>query len=205
MQSITARVAIARRLAAGAAICLMLGGCAATSSHSERGFNGPGRLSATETSRGAPDVGYRAFGQVSDSIGPADFQSVRAALMAEYESWKGTPYRFGGESSAGIDCSALVQRIFRDSLDFDLPRSTRGQALIGQRVDKAALKTGDLVFFKPEQSGRHVGIYLDDGRFLHASSSKGVRISRLDNPYWQRYYWQSRRALDNAILAMRSS
>lgn len=179
-----------RYLTAGVALCLTLGGCATAPSTSESGDQQ--RASALSSAD-------EASGQTVETFG---FQNVRAALMAEYESWKGTPYRFGGESSAGIDCSALMQRIFRDGLGLDLPRSTSGQALIGQRVDKDALKTGDLVFFKPEQSGRHVGVYLGDGRFLHASSSKGVRISRLDNPYWQRYYWQSRRTLDTAMLAM---
>lgn len=129
---------------------------------------------------------------------------IEAALMAEYDTWEGTPYRFGGESSSGIDCSALVQQVFRDSFNFDLPRTTAGQVLTGRRIEKTALKAGDLVFFRPWRGDRHVGIYLGDGRFMHASSSRGVKISRLDNPYWTRHYWQSRRTLDANALAMRT-
>ncbi|MFC0267985.1 C40 family peptidase [Kushneria aurantia] len=129
---------------------------------------------------------------------------IEDALMSEYSAWKGTPYRYGGETSSGIDCSALVQRVYRDGFSFDLPRTTAGQVLTGRRVERDELKPGDLVFFKPYRGDRHVGIYIGDGRFMHASSSNGVRISELDNPYWQRHYWQSRRPLDGVNLAMLS-
>lgn len=200
MQSITTRAAFLRRVALAASLSLTLGGCAVATSPPEGAA--PNKASASYDSPGTPD---QAFNRLSDSIGTSAVDSVKATLMAEYESWKGTPYRLGGESAAGIDCSALVQRIFRDGLDLDLPRSTSGQALIGRRIDRDALKTGDLVFFKPSRSGRHVGIYLGEGRFLHASSSKGVRISHLDNPYWQRHYWQSRRASGASALALHAS
>lgn len=126
---------------------------------------------------------------------------VREALLAQHKRWAGTPYRIGGTSERGIDCSALVRNVYRDTFDLELPRSTRGQVHEGRPIDRQELQAGDLVFFRPPGRYNHVGIYVGDGYFLHASTSKGVIISRLDNSYWQRYYWQSRRALEPTHLA----
>ena len=126
---------------------------------------------------------------------------VREALMAQHQRWAGTPYRIGGTSERGIDCSALVRNVYRDTFNLELPRSTRGQIHEGRSIDRQELQAGDLVFFRPPGRYNHVGIYVGDGYFLHASTSKGVTISRLDNSYWQRYYWQSRRALEPTHLA----
>lgn len=117
-------------------------------------------------------------------------------LRKEYSSWQGTPYRLGGENKKGIDCSALVQNIYRNSFNIKLPRSTKKQAETGFFIYKNNLKIADLVFFKTGWKVRHVGIYLGDNQFLHASTSKGVMISSLDNIYWRTKYWQSRRVLD---------
>lgn len=95
--------------------------------------------------------------------------------------------------------------MFRDTFNLELPRSTYDQVHEGRPIDRQELQAGDLVFFRPPGRYNHVGIYVGDGRFLHASSSKGVMISRLDNSYWQRYYWQSRRALEPTNLAQLSS
>lgn len=127
--------------------------------------------------------------------------AVRRALLAQHQRWVGTPYRLGGTSERGIDCSALIQNVYRDTFNLQLPRTTRQQVKQGSRVDQSELQPGDLVFFNPPGALRHAGIYIGDGRFMHASSSKGVMISRLDNHYWQRYYWQSRRTLEPTHLA----
>ncbi|WP_417339105.1 C40 family peptidase [Halomonas kashgarensis] len=126
---------------------------------------------------------------------------VRRALLAQHQRWAGTPYRLGGNNERGIDCSALVQSIYLDTFNMQLPRSTRGQVHEGRPIDRQALEAGDLVFFRPPGRYDHVGIYMGDGYFLHASSSQGVTISRLDNSYWQRYYWQARRTLEPTHLA----
>lgn len=130
-------------------------------------------------------------------------QLVRQALLAQHERWVGTPYRLGGESPRGIDCSALVQNIFSDTFRFDLPRTTGEQVRQGQRVDRDDLRPGDLVFFRPSRAYRHVGIYVGEGRFLHASTSRGVMISDLDNRYWRRHYWQARRPMEPVLMAQR--
>lgn len=109
-----------------------------------------------------------------------------------YKEWRGTRYRLGGLSKAGIDCSGFVYLTFLDRLGIELPRSTHGQVYKGKEVSRAQLQTGDLVFFR---NGRvnHVGIYLEKGKFMHSSSKSGVRISSLGNTYWQRTYWKARR------------
>jgi len=110
-----------------------------------------------------------------------------------YKSWKGTPYRLGGKSKRGIDCSAFVQVGYSDVFNRLLPRTTGEQARMGRWIPRAEAKEGDLVFFKTGRSLRHVGIYLGNSEFLHASTSRGVMISRLDNPYWRQAFWQMRR------------
>ena len=119
-------------------------------------------------------------------------QVLEQKLMAFHREWKGTPYRYGGMSKRGVDCSAFVYLAYKDILGRKLPRTTADQKNLGHKVTKGNLKTGDLVFFKTGWSTRHVGIYLSDSKFLHASTSQGVMISTLNNSYWQRKYWLSR-------------
>lgn len=119
-------------------------------------------------------------------------------LRAEVEEWRGTPYVIGGNSQRGIDCSGLVQTLFVDLFGVDLPRTTEDQVRKGRSVNRDELQTGDLVFFRPAGRTRHVGIYLSDGAFAHASTSRGVTISHLDRSYWRRSYWTARRVLADA-------
>lgn len=128
---------------------------------------------------------------------------VRQALLAQHERWAGTPYRLGGDSFRGVDCSALVQHVFHETFRLELPRTTGEQVHRGDPVDRAELQPGDLVFFRPPGPYDHVGIYLGEGRFFHASTSRGVMISELDNRYWQRHFWQARRTLEPTTLAQR--
>ena len=122
-----------------------------------------------------------------------DSSTVKNKLYAQYKNWKGVKYRMGGLSKSGIDCSGFVYRTFRSQLGINIPRSTEQQSLSGTQIDKNKLKPGDLIFFKTESKVRHVGIYLENNSFLHASSSKGVMISKLDNVYWKSKYWKSKR------------
>ena len=101
----------------------------------------------------------------------------------------------GGTSRKGVDCSGLVYQTYRTKFGVAMPRSTEQQSKMGQAVRKEQLKAGDLVFFKTGVFTRHVGMYIDEGDFLHVSSSKGVMISNLDEKYWKRAYWKARRVL----------
>ncbi len=110
-----------------------------------------------------------------------------------HQRWAGTPHRLGGNSRRGIDCSAYVQRGYREVLGIELPRTVRQQRRLGIAVSYGHLRTGDLVFFRPDTYPNHVGIYLGDGTFIHVSSKKGVIRSRLDKGYWRRFFRQGRR------------
>lgn len=114
-------------------------------------------------------------------------------LQAFFLDWQGTPYRFGGESKLGIDCSAFVQKAFIYAFNHALPRTTLAQVEHSVAVDWQQKQRGDLLFFKTAPSQYHVGIYLSGKQFMHASTSKGVIVSRLDNPYWASRFWQVRR------------
>ncbi|MFH2011835.1 MAG: NlpC/P60 family protein [Pseudomonadota bacterium] len=107
------------------------------------------------------------------------------------------PYRLGGNSLNGIDCSAFVKKVY-SLIDVDLPRSARKQFLEGINVDKDELSAGDLVFFKTRASvPSHVGIYLGDNMFIHASSKdKKVRINSLETPYYMKRFIGGKKILE---------
>lgn len=124
---------------------------------------------------------------------PGDASLTPDRLLQQYAAWAGTRYRAGGLSRKGIDCSGFVYLTFQKLVGMELPRSANQQAALGQKVPAKDLRTGDLVFFKTGRRGRHVGIYLGQGRFIHASTTKGVTISSLTDRYWSRKYWQATR------------
>lgn len=116
-------------------------------------------------------------------------------ILDEYKQWRGTRHKMGGTGSRGIDCSGFVKAIYRDAFNIDLPRTTKEQAKLGKSVSFKTLQPGDLVFFKPPTYARHVGIYLSQSEFVHASKTKGVTVSRIDALYWGKYYRTARRIL----------
>jgi len=120
---------------------------------------------------------------------------IQKQLEAEYQRWQGTRHRMGGSSPSGVDCSGFVKAVYKNIFKMDLPRTTKAQATLGRSVKKTDLQAGDLVFFKPPSYPRHVGIYLSNSEFVHASKTKGVTISRMDPYYWDKYYWTARRLL----------
>ncbi len=157
-------------------ILLLLAGCSIIVGCSSSGGN-------TTTSAGAT--------QTTSSIGTSERHE--SSLFSIYNQWQGVPYRLGGTSKNGIDCSAFVQIAYRDAWQLPLPRTTKMQSKVGDNVNYEDAKYGDLVFFKTSRTTNHVGVYLGNSRFMHASTSKGVIISRLDNPYWASKFWQFRR------------
>ncbi|MEA9730494.1 C40 family peptidase [Xanthomonas campestris] len=110
----------------------------------------------------------------------------------------GTPYRYGGNTpESGFDCSGLVTYVYKDVLALSLPRTSRDLAAVqGPKIPAEKLSTGDLVFFGSSGSVSHVGIYVGEGRFVHAPSSGGtVRLDFLDGAYWRDHYSGSKRVL----------
>ena len=129
--------------------------------------------------------------QLSRQLGIPIGKRDNIALYAEAASWLGTPYRYGGTTRNGIDCSALVGNIYRSVYRRTLSRSAQDIARNDcRRIGKGSLKPGDLLFFNTSARRRrginHVGIYLKANRFLHASTSRGVIISDLRDDYYRR-------------------
>lgn len=122
-----------------------------------------------------------------------DAAVARDKLYSQYEEWKGVRYRYGGLSKRGIDCSGFVHVTFRSKFGVRLPRTTEKLSRVGAPVERSGLRTGDLVFFRTGRKVRHVGIYIENGKFLHASKNRGVMISRLNNVYWNERYWKAAR------------
>jgi cell wall-associated NlpC family hydrolase len=108
-------------------------------------------------------------------------------LYAGIDEWMGTRYRLGGSTKDGIDCSALVQILYVTQFGANLPRTAREQYDATQRISRTDLKEGDLVFFNTTGGVSHVGIYLKNNKFVHASSG-GVTISDLFEPYWEKRF-----------------
>ena len=124
-----------------------------------------------------------------------DERGIVKRLLEQYQQWKDVKYRYGGLSKSGVDCSGLVFLTFRDQFKVTLPRSTQQQAEVGTHISIAELRPGDLVLFKIGFSGRHIGIYAGEQKFLQASTSRGVIFSRLDSSYWKENFWQARRVM----------
>lgn len=114
-------------------------------------------------------------------------------LFGFLEEWYGAPYRYGGESRHGIDCSAFTCKLMDSVYDITLPRTARSQFTAGRKIVKDDLVQGDLVFFNTTGGVSHVGVYLGNNKFVHASTSGGVMISDLDDYYFRRRYVGSAR------------
>lgn len=127
---------------------------------------------------------------------PTEQQSKIKTVLQRAMALLGTPYRWGGsEPDKGFDCSGLVGYVFRNALGIELPRVSREMAKNGELInDKAKLAAGDLVFFGRRGRVDHVGIYVGEGRFVHAPSrGKDVQVSSLDTGYWSQKFMQARR------------
>lgn len=122
-------------------------------------------------------------------------------ILKDAEKYIGTPYKFGGNTSSGFDCSGFTVKVFEEN-SFNLPRRSTDQAEAGKNIDITDVKPGDLLFFATAGGSRvsHVGIVHDIGpdgevKFIHASTSKGVIISSLNEKYWNKAYLHAQRVL----------
>jgi len=132
---------------------------------------------------------------IADVLG-SDNSTTKEKVLMEIIKYLDTPYRYGGNSKDGIDCSAFTQTIYKNTLTFNLERSARLQYKQGIEIsDKEDLKFGDLVFFNTRRNVRpgHVGIFIGEDLFAHASSKKGVTISSLDHSYYKKRFMGGRR------------
>ena len=152
----------------------------------------------TSNNQLATSIEADSFSQYEES---ADTEWAKMALNKHFREWESVRYRFGGMSKQGVDCSGFVYLTFLHQFGVKLPRNTARQSKLGTTIAKNQLKTGDLVFFKTRGSitGRHVGIYLGERQFMHASTSQGVTTSSLDDLYWANAYWKAKR-LDSRFL-----
>jgi len=173
------RVPVAR-----AAACLVLGlGLLLAGCSSQRGVR-----------KAAPPISNRVWPTVQVN----DPTAVNGVLMRAL-GLVGTPYRYGGNTpDSGFDCSGLVSYVYRDMLDLRLPRTSGDLARVqGPRIDLDRLAPADLVFFGTRDNVSHVGIYVGEGRFVHAPSTGGtVRLDYLDGPYWRDHYTGARRVVN---------
>lgn len=119
----------------------------------------------------------------------------KSDIMDEIMKRLGTPYKFGGVSENAIDCSAFTQRIFLESAGIMLPRVAREQIGVGKKITRKNLQFGDLIFFYTysKSFASHVGIYLGDDLFAHASSKYGVTVSSLESSYYKKNFIEGRR------------
>ncbi len=127
----------------------------------------------------------------SSSTSSGSAKTTSSKLYAEASSWIGVPYKYGGTSRSGVDCSGFVYLIYKSVYGKTISRQSA--AILEndcKQIKKSELREGDLVFFrtdgKQSSTPNHVGIYLKDNEFVHASSSKGVVISSLTNDYYVR-------------------
>ncbi|MFT7331637.1 MAG: cell wall-associated NlpC family hydrolase [Roseivirga sp.] len=121
--------------------------------------------------------------------------TIQDKLEIEYQKYKGIPFKYGGTTKRGFDCSGFVNAVYFNAFNIDLPRTTTLMSKQGEKKSKSNLKPGDLVFFRPSRKYMHMGIYVGDGQFMHSSTSKGIIKSKLNNLYWKNKYRFSRRIL----------
>ena len=146
----------------------------------------------------APQYDYRKLAHAAIRLGIDIDMKDNHKLYIEAATWMDTPYRYGGSSKQGTDCSGFTSQIYKTVYRKNLHRNAEQQRKHdSHRIPKRKLSEGDLVFFATGKSRRkatHVGIYLKDGCFIHASTNQGVTIDRLDHPYYRQHWLSAGRA-----------
>jgi len=156
------------------------------------------KISPTQTDeKTSDDQESLAKDYLSQIMGVALSATSNMKLFHFVYDWIGTPYRFGGTSRKGIDCSAFTKELYSQVFNMNIERNSRDIFSMVSPVKRDDLKEGDLVFFKIHSRRiSHVGIYLGNNRFAHASS-RGVAISSLDDAYYKRYFYRGGRMLES--------
>lgn len=146
-----------------------------------------GRKAIRDAQRNIPSDFYHVNSQ---KLGYRLSGKENPVLIEEAAAWIGVPYRFAGMSRQGADCSGFVWSVYRHVYQLNLPRSTEDMARAGRKIRKRRLSEGDLVFFRINKGRKvsHVGVYLGNNKFIHASTSRGVIVSDLDEPYYSQRF-----------------
>lgn len=124
----------------------------------------------------------------------ASMSSLRDGdLMGVAKSYLGVPYKWGGTTRAGMDCSGFVRQVFSEARGANLPHQSGAIAQLGKSVSLGKLKEGDILLFGRWGSINHTGIYYKDGTFIHASTTNGVEVASLSDPYYKKHLKLARR------------
>ena len=153
---------------------------------------------AQTTKKATEDPDNLAKDYFSQIMGVAVSATENVKLYQFVYDWLGTPYRLGGDTKGGIDCSGFAFQLYDKVFNTVIGNNSRNIFSMVNPVNKEDLKEGDLVFFKIKSKAiSHVGVYLGNNKFAHASSSRGVMISNLNEAYWKRYYYKGGRLLES--------
>lgn len=178
-------------------VCMMLTGCDTLKGFMSRDLEEEdfiiGQLFVDEMVDEVPVIAKRVekSSKTKNALGLEYSASDNNALYEAINSWLGVPYKYGGTDRNGIDCSAFVGTIYKQVYGVTLNRTANDMLRNVTLIAKSKLREGDIVFFT-NRNGKvsHVGIYLKEGLFAHASTSNGVSVSRLDDTYWQKHFYK---------------
>ena len=122
---------------------------------------------------------------------------IKLSMLNSINKYKGVPYKWGGDTMRGMDCSGFTMKVYEESARTTIPHRAASQYKLGAKISRKKLKFGDLVFFRDIESKgvSHVGIYVGNDNFVHASLSKGVVTSSMSQPYYKKRYVSARRLL----------
>ncbi|HUH19958.1 C40 family peptidase [Albibacterium sp.] len=156
-------------------------------------FSANAQTSNKTTSNDPDNLAKDYFSQI---MGVAASSTTNSKMYQFIYDWIGTPYRLGGNTKNGIDCSAFAAELYEQVFNTSIGSNSRNIYSNVDKVSKNNLQPGDFVFFKIRSKNiSHVGVYIGDNKFAHASSSRGVMVSDLNDAYWKRYYYNGGRAL----------
>ena len=191
-------VAVAFSLNACNAMLARISGKDGSWNSSSRGSNS-GDFGSWNSSGGDFGANLGDFGSNSGNFSSATHsqKSIINELSRVQKKWQNTPYKLGGASVSGSDCSGFIQSVFKEHFKATVPRTTVTQFQSGVSVKRNALKAGDIVFFRTGRgpNGLHTGIYVDNDEFIHLSTKGGVKKVSLNSSYWKPKFIGARRYL----------
>ncbi len=146
-----------------------------------------------------PSARYRSNHENPETEERSGYNIIESSNLNDYiRQWLNSPYKYGGMSKKGVDCSGFTSRMMEDVYNFQIPRTAEEQYENGRKISDGRMRAGDLVFFRNVRGKGidHVGVYLGNKSFAHASNNAGVIISDLDEDYYRKRYVGACRYLD---------